>query len=510
MELTAGNSFFQELCTSYVGPSPSWDNLGDALLRPACEIYGLSKSVVVLQDLVDKGAACTSNDPLQLLSNSTAAPTGQNEKWYSTAKKLTFAVGGSIIRAFTGRSRLVYEALPHCSESIILDPGEEPSHTQNIQALYNFYVNGEDAKAPFFAQLISQPDAFLSYGVGTTTFTPLGFTECSCPNTMEFHRAASPRRKDFEARIVKDVATLQPDKEGELSILSMGSEGLLEDWIIAGKLLQEGYKNLRFVFVDPALDMKKVQRFEDFFQGMEGVAVSASGHHNVGDIDPANAYFDIATAIDYDDFYGARFGYGTPALDLIKAKNLLREGGKLYAGFGMEDLVIDQSGATEALNDRGMVQAIASDLVTHFSPNKEGVATIALSIFPGILPMLMGTFDALKRKGIKQANIVVDAGKDSRFGLSPRELIRFAQEYCYSTPGVTIATKREEGDRYDLVLTGFAESPWLQDSNVLNDNGIAVIAHADDVVRKSSQEEKTLYTNQDSVLHKLLAKAKAK
>lgn len=85
-------------------------------------------------------------------------------------------------------------------------------------------------------------------------FKPLNLYECTCNGPESaFHRFQIPsRRNNLEDAIVSRLANTNGlDKRAKVILLSMGSGGLMSDFLIIEKLIIAGFRNIQLDCVDP-------------------------------------------------------------------------------------------------------------------------------------------------------------------------------------------------------------------------------------------------------------------
>lgn len=171
-------------------------------------------------------------------------------------------------------------------------------------------------------------------------FKPLNLTECTCQNSA-FNRLHNSRRDDLENAIVKRLAVNYPNKSEPISILSMGSGGLMSDFITLEKLILAGFKKINIALVDPKIDLEAVKRIDNFFKGYPDVIVELEGFKNVDDVSKGD--FSAVIAVDYNDLTSFVIKEAFVSTeDLIKAKRKVAERGFIALGFSEEDSIIGQ------------------------------------------------------------------------------------------------------------------------------------------------------------------------
>lgn len=164
-------------------------------------------------------------------------------------------------------------------------------------------------------------------------FFPLRFWECGCLNSR-FNRLLSDRRSNIEKAIISDLKK-RCSVESLISILSFGSGGLFQDFVILGKLIQIGYKRISFSLLDPQIDNEKVDSLRNFAENIPDVQIEIKSYKNIREISQ-DEMFDTAYAIDFDQF---EYKKSQPPLDAIETLKHLKPEGRFYLSFYQEDLV---------------------------------------------------------------------------------------------------------------------------------------------------------------------------
>lgn len=74
-----------------------------------------------------------------------------------------------------------------------------------------------------------------------------------------------PNRPENEDIILQNmISRFPPNPNFEVSIMSIGSGGLLQDWILLKKMVEVGYKKVHLHFVDPNTRKETVENFTRF------------------------------------------------------------------------------------------------------------------------------------------------------------------------------------------------------------------------------------------------------
>lgn len=165
-------------------------------------------------------------------------------------------------------------------------------------------------------------------------FTSFGFTECCCTNSV-FHRIKSPRRNNLDAAIVDRLRIL--DKTQPIQLLSMGSGGLMADFILLEKLILEGFKSITLDCVEPCgIEESQIIKLRTFFEDIPDVTVKVEAFKDISEV-PQKEYMCV-TAIDYSEI-GKKIHPQTLkcTADLMRAYSRLPESGFLVLGYAQNE-----------------------------------------------------------------------------------------------------------------------------------------------------------------------------
>jgi hypothetical protein len=163
-----------------------------------------------------------------------------------------------------------------------------------------------------------------------------GLSECYCNGSHEFDRCRNYRRQNLEELIVKDAKQqFNADDAFLLNYLSIGSGGLLQDFILIIKLILQGYKKINIVFLEPRLSNSALQIFSQLarFAAQNNVMLVLRNFQNIREFtrDYPAERFHLIHAIDLgSDAY-------TAFNDLMIAHSLLADDGKFYLAFHQYD-----------------------------------------------------------------------------------------------------------------------------------------------------------------------------
>lgn len=182
-------------------------------------------------------------------------------------------------------------------------------------------------KKLFFDFLENPGDFCFPDGYDQLVFPPLELSECMCAEESgPYNRLVTTLRADFEKAILAHINERVFDKSEPLSLLSLGSGGLLQDFVLLGKLIQKGHTNLTLTLVDPMLSEDKVYAFQHFFERhFPKVNLSILSALSVKDLHPSKS-FDLAYAIDFSDLF-----------ELYDQKNAYPDLNSLFLDYGISD-----------------------------------------------------------------------------------------------------------------------------------------------------------------------------
>lgn len=253
-----------------------------------------------------------------------------------------------------------------------LEENSYSSHPDDIQRLWN-ECEKRGLLKEFFCELIKNPHKFCVSRWSTTAFPPLEISECCCENTGAYNRLVNDRRLNFENRMIKHVKEHALNQDDTLQIMSLGCGDLLQEVILIGRLISEGFSSINMTLVDIDVETTKetCEKLQGFFNEIfPEVTVSFSEEKIISDIDQ-NPKYHLVYAIDFDDlfcayekdhlelydclnihsfFKGAEENqkgideYLTGIGDVIQARGLLGPSGALFLGQGGVDMKVSESG----------------------------------------------------------------------------------------------------------------------------------------------------------------------
>lgn len=304
---------------------------------------------------------------------------------------------------------------------------------------------------------------------GALVFNPLQLEECTCPGSGAFHRLYSPRRDNLENAIVSRLVDIQVDKSAPIKLLSMGSGGLMSDFITLEKLVLAGFKSIEIDCVDPkGIDPVRVQNIKDFFATYPDVSLAISAYKKVDELPEKRRDYCAVLAVDYDHI-GSRISVETltnALADLMKARSRLSENGFLALGFSEED-TLSGKGMDPIILTPGLCrgETLIADLVQHLSKKYEVRVAVPDLRFPVVSTVMYAL-------AIVAEKFPEHYGRISISSLNPKEDPNYLQNFQAMLPSLfpgatTDFSIHEEGRKYDCLFTGSLE-PIVNDKTYLN------------------------------------------
>lgn len=226
-------------------------------------------------------------------------------------------------------------------------------------------------------------------------FPPLEFFECACIKGT-FNRFLNSRRVSIEKAIVSDLKVRLPI-EAPISLLSMGSGGLFQDFILIGKLIQAGYKSISLTLVDPEIDETKVTSLKNFLKNFDDVKIEIRSFKNVNQLSQEEK-FNTIYAIDYDEFENHHI---QGAIDALASLKLLDSNGQFFLSYGKNDYVWNEKDEFKYMQggSRSAVVSSVSKKIKSFL-SKRSNEPLEVGVFSNtspVFPPLMGLLKAMKK-----------------------------------------------------------------------------------------------------------------
>ncbi len=218
----------------------------------------------------------------------------------------------------------------------------------------------ESLKVELFHKVLQNKQAFQDwlirpYGLIVSHFFTdhnefMGLMDCSCQD-LQFDRRYG-RRKASEKLIVQTLLKQYPlDDNFRLNYLSLGCYGLLQDFIIIGKLIVSGYKKFNIELVDPYYEMIEdtiTTRFDKFKQLLTlvkqtynvdlKIAFHNEAFHEIKEDAILDKPFHFINAIDYDEFKNR-----SPLRSFVEAHQQLDDKGVCMLSVKNYDLLLGKT-----------------------------------------------------------------------------------------------------------------------------------------------------------------------
>ncbi|OGT58590.1 MAG: hypothetical protein A3F14_06625 [Gammaproteobacteria bacterium RIFCSPHIGHO2_12_FULL_43_28] len=167
---------------------------------------------------------------------------------------------------------------------------------------------------------------------------PPALTECRCHH---FDRLQNPRRKQYEDEIIQFALKHRFDKESKIfNYLSMGSGGLLQDYVLLYRLITEArIMQFNIVLIEPYCYSEQLDQLYEMLTAVSTEVNIAIYHFSYLDDYIKNSddtLFDIISASDFDSF-------DSDIGDIMNAKKLLNQRGLLFASAKNYNYIFDRN-----------------------------------------------------------------------------------------------------------------------------------------------------------------------
>ncbi len=309
--------------------------------------------------------------------------------------------------------------------------------------------------------------------ISAIRFTPLDLTECACSNTSAFNRFSKPRRNSLENAIVNRLVSLHPNKDAPLRLLSMGSGGLMSDFITVEKLILAGFKNIDIDCVDDVIDDKKAANINNFFAKYPKVSISLNTYKSIKDLPEDKREYAAVLAVDFDPLETPNLEGHTCTIDLTKARRRLANDGFLALGYASEDTLSGPN--MEEVVVYSKQTPVISSLVASFTKDlpTQDELTIALPApnfgQPNEFFYALALAIEKREKAYSKITISILDKEKSNF-LRPS-----LQELFPESP--VQVNLHQETAKYDLLYTGVYEEEYISKTYkaLLNKTGTAYI-----------------------------------
>ena len=177
-------------------------------------------------------------------------------------------------------------------------------------------------------------------------------TELSILRLYEYHdkgrfdRKTSPVRKSIEKDILADIEeVMAKEPQGTpVRLLSLGSEGLLQDWFVVGQLIRQGKTQIDLTIVNQQLLKEPCEEFEKLCKALksEGISINLPFFPSVEQCAKIQKLpFHCVYAVNYCALL--TFKKDTWR-NLVSARKIVAPAGHLFVSYLDEILTIDSNG----------------------------------------------------------------------------------------------------------------------------------------------------------------------
>lgn len=417
------------LIVSRLDSSSRIEKVGDFFLSPARVLLG-GKRVMVFQNVLvnvrEEGAYLSSNG-----------------SWVRTALKITIALASLPFIVLGGAIKLF----------CLTDSDYRAFCTKEISQASTCHPKLFE----MFQHVHSTAD-FVDKYRGELVFKPLGLSECSCSGTGAFHRLNNPRRNNLENGIVRRLVDIHEDKTAPIKLISMGSGGLMSDFITLEKLFLAGFKNIEIHCVDPEeIKPDQVQKIKEFFGGYKEISLSISSYTDIDQLPAGRRDYCAVLAVDYDVLADFSLKMRFKGLsDLMKARSRLGDSGFLALGFINEDTLSGKGMDPVILTGSASAsQSLITDLTQYFMKNDELFVAVPYLSFEGTQLLMYALAIAAEKAPDRYGKISVSWLDDK----NSDALEEFKNMLSSLFPKAEIQVSiHQEGQKYDLLFTGSLES----------------------------------------------------
>lgn len=321
---------------------------------------------------------------------------------------------------------------------------------------------------------------FVSESYDSLKFEPLELSECLCKATNTFHRLRSPRRNNLENAIVQRLVDSRPDKNLPVHLLSMGSGGLMADFITLEKLVLAGFTKISIDCVDPKIiDAGRIERIRKFFANCPGISIEISAYKSIDDVPAEKSEYSALLAVDYDDMASGVQKSFICAGDLMKAYRRLTAEGFLGLGYGSStDFLSGPQMAPVILSSRrSLIHSLANDLGPHLPQTEEITIGLPDLDFAGVVHLFMLSLAFAVEKSVKPyrtISIALTNNDQNSHDPLKKMLKAFFPDYdqndhaalktmmkaFFPKTNVEIGMFNEKNKKCDLLITGSVESEF--------------------------------------------------
>jgi hypothetical protein len=293
---------------------------------------------------------------------------------------------------------------------------------------------------------------------GMIRFKPLGLFECSCENGA-FHRLKSPRRNRLEQAIVERLA--QHDTNQPIRLLSMGSGGLMSDFLTLEKLVLAGFKKISIDCVDTAgIHPDQLENIRKFFAEYPEVTLDIQGYQSIDLLPAEKTNYAALLAIDYNAL--ASFDDRerlTCTADLMKAYRRLAQDGFIGLGFSDEDTLFGPQMEPIVLSSQPSITCtLAADMTQRLVQKEELLISLPTIWFAGASHIFMLSLSFALEQSARRYNKISLSCLEKA---DNETLLPFQAMMQALFPTSTIEISAHEQDKtYDLLFTGSLEEEF--------------------------------------------------
>lgn len=331
-------------------------------------------------------------------------------------------------------------------------------------------------------------------------FKPLRLYECSCISTGAFHRFRSPRRNNLENAIVQRLVAIRPDKSLPIHLLSMGSGGLMSDFLTLEKLVLAGFKTITIDCIDPVgIDLEGVQRIKKFFDGYKEVSITIQAYKKIDEVPEEKTEYSALLAIDYDSLSGFNFEERLICTgDLMKAYHRLSRDGFLALGYSDDDTLSGPQMDPIDLSSRpSFIDCLANELTLRLPKQKEITIRLPDPYFAGISHLLFLALAMRKSDQPYEKISIILPNND------PNEIKQFKKmmQDLFPTAKIEIDHPSEQIKKCDLLFTGEVQKEFISKEylSYLNPQSTTyIIYRLGKMVRQSGDQQDNLLTIRQS------------
>lgn len=325
------------------------------------------------------------------------------------------------------------------------------------------------------------------------SFKPLNLYECSCENTQAFHRLKHPRRNNVERAIVEQLVKNHPDVSQPLHLISLGSGGLMADFITLEKLILAGFKNISLDCIDPQLDFEKIERIRKFFSEDVELSITINGYKSF-DVLPKKEIYSAVLAVDFDSLTGYNSETSLScAKALSQSCRLLNETGFVALAFGQADVLYGKEMEPITITQKtSFINDIASDLISRLTEKEEMHISTPAIMFASVGHLLIYAIAlACDKKGMTYRKISLSYLNEEKNSMASfKELLSI-----YFPHSEIELSLHKDDNKYDIYFDGTLERNYKSKKylDFLNPDSVSYIFRpSGDILRQVGEEPLTL------------------